>query len=254
MANDIRVKRFWTEHEIVQHRAPRMNALVPGELLGEAKLEGVDWVEYVTRIDDQGNAKSTNVERVASLDPVNLRITPGMDGGEKEMFFRMRWEQIEPSYLAWKAGNELPEHGTPLALWAGLTPEQVNVFKLAGIRSVEAIRDMTASEMQRVRLPNVNDIKRLAGVYLESSGAAQSAAREAAKDAQMANMRDEIDALRELLQDKLSDKAGLSNEPVAAEGQEEVDLLRAELDSKGIAYHHKAGAGKLRELLNGQAA
>lgn len=29
----------------------------------------------------------------------------------------------------------------------------------------------------------------------------------------------------------------------------EVDKLRAELDSRGISYHHRAGVAKLRELL-----
>ena len=35
---------------------------------------------------------------------------------------------------------------------------------------------------------------------------------------------------------------------------DEVAELRAELDAKGIPYHHKAGAAKLRELLQSEAA
>ncbi len=32
---------------------------------------------------------------------------------------------------------------------------------------------------------------------------------------------------------------------------DEVDALRAELDRRGIKYHHRAGVAKLRELLEG---
>jgi hypothetical protein len=35
------------------------------------------------------------------------------------------------------------------------------------------------------------------------------------------------------------------------EPDDDVTELRAQLDAKGIKYHHKAGAAKLRELLNG---
>lgn len=243
MANDIRVKRFWTMQEIVQEREPRPNPQTPGAPIGEAKLTAVDWVEYVNRVNDQGMATSSIEERVKSLDPESLRIPAGMDGGEKEMFFKYRWSQIEPSYLAWKEGNELPESGTPLGIWAGITAEQANVFKLAGIRSVEDIRDMTANDVQRVRLPNVTDIQKMAKLYLESSGIAAAAAREATKDAQIASMAERLDALQELLQEAMANKP-----------DDEVESLRAELDAKGITYHHKAGAAKLRELLQSQAA
>lgn len=241
MTNDIRVKRFWTDHEIVQARGPRPNPLVPGEAIGTAELTPVDWVEYVNRVNDQGMPTSSIVDRVRSLDPKNMRIDPTQGGGEKEMFFKARWDQIEPFYTAWKEGNELPQHGTPLALWSGLTAEQANVFKLAGIRSVEEIRDMNGSEEARVRLPNTGDIKRMAGLYLESSGATNAAAREAAKDAQIALMAERMEAMEEMLRAQVS-------------SSQEIDDLRSELDAKGISYHHKAGAAKLRELLQSQAA
>lgn len=39
-------------------------------------------------------------------------------------------------------------------------------------------------------------------------------------------------------------------EPAKAE-PDEADALRAELDKRGIKYHHRAGVAKLRELLEG---
>lgn len=243
MTNDIRVKRFWTEYEIIQDRAPRPNPLTPGEAKGEPRQEGVDWVEYVNRVNDQGMPTSSIVDRVRSLDPKNMKVDPTQGGGEKEMFFKARWDQIEPFYTAWKEGNELPQSGTPLALWAGLTAEQANVFKLAGIRSVEEIRDMNGADEARVRLPNLTDIKRMAGLYLQSAGATEAAAREAAKDAQIAAMAERMEAMEALLR-------------AATEVQDDdvIEQLRKELDEKGIPYHHKAGIAKLRELLNQEAA
>jgi hypothetical protein len=37
----------------------------------------------------------------------------------------------------------------------------------------------------------------------------------------------------------------------APKAPDEADALRAELDKRGIKYHHRAGVAKLRELLEG---
>ena len=34
-----------------------------------------------------------------------------------------RWEVVGPAYEAWKKGQEVPEDGTPLAAWPGVSPE-----------------------------------------------------------------------------------------------------------------------------------
>ena len=51
---------------------------------------------------------------------------------------------------------------------------------------------------------------------------------------------------------------GLAKEPMTyqtremrAETPDESDVLRAELDKRGIKYHHRAGVAKLRALLEG---
>ncbi|WDR03625.1 hypothetical protein PSQ19_06025 [Devosia algicola] len=82
----------------------------------------------------------------------------------------------------------------------------------------------------------------LARLYLENSGAAAAAEREAAKDRKIAEMQERMEAMEAMLQG--------TTKPV----DDEVIALRAELDAKGISYHHKAGAAKLRELLDNQEA
>jgi hypothetical protein len=158
---------------------------------------------------------------------------------------RHMWATIEPAYLAWKEGREVPLNGTPLAAWPGVTPEQAEVFRLAGIRSVEQVRDLTDSLRAKVRLPNTRELQDLAKLYLENTGVAAAAEREAAKDRQIADMAERMEAMEALLKDAMTPKP---------EVDAEVTELRAQLDAKGIPYHHKAGAAKLRELLTQEAA
>lgn len=247
MPQNITVKRFWTEYETIQERKPRVNPLTPGEPIGEPKQVAVDWVEYATRFNEQGQPTATTVERMRNIDPANLHFDPNIGGGEKEMMFNSRWDQIEPAYQAWKEGRSTPMNGTPLDLWPGITTEQAEVFRLAGLRSVEDIRDMDQNAMLRVRLPNVSDFKKKAGLFLENSDVAAAAAREQAKDAQIASLTEQMEAMQELLKEAISSRALPTDDA-------EVTGLRAQLDAAGIPYHHKAGAAKLRELLSQQAA
>lgn len=255
MPQNIRVKRFWTEMEMVQDREPRHNPLIPGEPKGPPEMREVHWVEYATRFNDQGQATATTVDRIRSIDPANMKFDPTQGGGEKQMMFESRWEIVGPAYEAWKEGRETPLNGTPLDLWPGLTSEHAEIFRIAGLRSVEDIRDMDQSAMARVSLPNVSDYKKRADIFLQNTDVAAAAAREAEKDRLLAeqgqtiqDMAERMAAMEEML------RAGMPQVPPVAEGTEEVEMLRAELDRRGITYHHKAGASKLRELLDGQEA
>jgi hypothetical protein len=252
MPQNIRVKRFWTEIEPVQERKPRQNPLVPGEPIGELKNSEVHWVEYATRFNEQGQPTATNVDRVRALDPARLHFDPNQGGGEKEMMFVSRWEIIGPAYEAWKEGRDAPQNGTPLDLWPGLTMEQAEIFRIAGIRSIEAVRDMDSNDLNKVNLPNASDFKKKAALFLENSDVAEAAAREMAKDQKIADMErtaadmaERMAAMEEMLKNAMLSKA---------EPEDDIEDLRAQLDEKGITYHHKAGAAKLRELLSGQAA
>lgn len=206
----------------------------------EGNLVTVDWVSWVPTHAPQTMGNS---ERVDRLDPENIKLPDGANGGEKTAYMRHMWATIQPAYLAWKEGREVPLNGTPLAAWPGVTPEQAEVFRLAGIRSVEQVRDLTDGLRSKVRLPNVRELQELAKLYLENSGAAAAAEREAAKDRQIADMAERMEAMEALLKDAMAPK----------DDTDEVTELRAQLDAAGITYHHKAGPAKLRELLNGAA-
>lgn len=199
----------------------------------------LDWVKWVPVHSPQTMG---NEDRVDHLNPENIKNRDGANNSEKVAYMTAVWKDIEPAYNAWKEGREIPLNGTPLAAWPGITPEQAEIFRLSGIRTVEAVRDMTELQRGKVRLPHVKELQTLASAFLENSDAAKAAAREAEKDRMIAEMQERMAAMEEMLTASMS------------KPDDEVAELRAELDAKGIPYHHKAGAAKLRELLQSEAA
>lgn len=210
----------------------------------DGNLKAVEWVSWVPAHSPQAMGNS---ERVDRLNPAHIKNSEGSDDSElvgmKHAHMAAVWAEIEPAYTAWKEGREIPLNGTPLAAWPGITSEQAEMFRVCGIRSVEQVRDMTDSMRGKVRLPNVRELQDLARLYLENSGIAAAAEREAEKDRQIAAMQERMLAMEELLAQNLK--------PAEIATDDEVTQLRAELDAKGIKYHHKAGVPKLRELLGG---
>jgi hypothetical protein len=51
-------------------------------------------------------------------------------------------DKIEKGYAAWKAGQEMPVDGTPLAQWAVLSPAQRQHFIGAGVQTVEQLANL----------------------------------------------------------------------------------------------------------------
>ena len=112
-----------------------------------------------------------------------------------------RWEVIEPRYTAWKTGMAVPEGGTPLAAWSGVTPEQVAVLATMGIRTVEDVAAMTEGAVQRLPWPGARRTPELARGFLESrTGSAQAE--------EMAAMREKIAVMEEMLAERMPEKRG----------------------------------------------
>lgn len=178
-----------------------------------------DWVSWVPINSPQSMG---NAEKVRRLDPEKAlaKLPEGTDGGDKIAYMRTIWAEIEPAYKAWKEGRELPVNGTPLAAWPGIEPETAEVFRLAGIRTVEGVRDMNDSLRSKVRLPNTRELQELAKLYLENSGAAAAAEREAAKDRQIADMAERMAAMEEMLKAHMPQQADTPEpEPEEAKGR-----------------------------------
>lgn len=170
------VLRFWTTYPV----------------RGGQTVE-VDMVEYC----GIGRAQSAT-----TIAPVSHLSRVRQDGDPDNPAFRMardRWAVIGPLYAAWKAGQEVPANGTPLAAWAGVTAEQAEVLRSAGLRTVEDVAAATDSIIGRVPLPGLRGLQDQAKAFLDSRGAADIAAQMAQKDAEMAAMRAEMEELKRLM-------------------------------------------------------
>jgi hypothetical protein len=185
-------------------REPRSADGTPGKILKTEENVPDYWVKYVNRGMPQSAATE---ERLRHMDPANLVLPEGADGGSKQAFLEHRWAQIKPAFDAWLSGQQMPEYGIPLAAWPAMSPEQIKAFHSAGIRSIEDVRDMTEALITKVRLPNIRDLKKLAGLYIEGLGAAQTAEREAARDAEIAALREKLDAAMALLEQQAEQNA-----------------------------------------------
>lgn len=108
-----------------------------------------------------------------------------------------KWSIIGPAYDAWKNGQELPEDGTPLEAWSGVTAEQAKFMKAMGVRTVEDVRDMGDATLEKLRFPNARKLPGLAKMWLEGEAVAE-------KDAQIAEMAEKMAAMEELLNERMA--------------------------------------------------
>ncbi len=168
----IRIVKFWTKYQ--------------------AGREPVDMVEYCA----PGMAqRSTTVARVKDL--ARIRQVRDSDDTAGNMAFE-RWQVISKAYEAWKQGQDVPVSGTPLAAWPGLTPEQAEVFRLFGLKTVEEIANASSSIIARVQLPGVVEIQANAKRFLDASDQGKFAAQMAEKDTQISTLTDQLEELRQM--------------------------------------------------------
>lgn len=143
----------------------------------------VDWVRY-------GNADSLQVSstwaRIKDLTPPDEFDEDRDREGLKMTHMRAVWSQIEPRYTAWKQGKQMPETGTPLAAWPGLTEAEIEVFNRSGLRSVEEVAEMSDAMIAKVPLPNARDHRTQARAFLEMADKASANAKISELEAKLA--------------------------------------------------------------------
>lgn len=197
----------------------------------------VDWVNFAP---SHSPVNTGTWERVR-----HIEVTEEMaaqEETEKLKLMKIRWNDIEPHYEAWKSGNVIPTNGTSLAAWAGVTSEKAEVLHSFKIRTVEDVRDLAESQMEKIPLPGMREMRKQARIFLEGKDAAESAARESERDNEIAALKAQLRETQEQFSaamDLLSEK---NDEP-------SIESLRAELDDLGVTYHHKAGVPTLKGLL-----
>lgn len=165
------------------------------------------YTKYVTR---QGQHVPVDMVEIAGHGMAQTRSTPHAishisrvrEDGDADnpawAMAKLRWDYIKPHYQAWKEGQELPASGTPLAAWPGVTPEQAEVLKGVGFRSVEDIAHATDGVISRIPMPGIRDLANQARLFLENKEGAQVAAALVQKDKEIAEMREEMEELKKL--------------------------------------------------------
>ena len=113
------------------------------------------------------------------------------------------WTVLGPHYEAWKQNNEIPAHGTPLAAWAGITPQEAEILKSFSIPTVEELSVVQDSMMARIPLPNIRSKRDMAQRYLASSDTRKTEQALAEKDQQIADLQAKLENLAELVAEKL---------------------------------------------------
>ena len=170
------------------------------------RTRAVDYVEFAPA--QAMNAHSTT-ERVEFLRP-NF---PADDDDEspskasKKAYMEALWSVIGPAYDAWKKGFAIPEQGTPLAAWAGVTADLANALRKIGILTVEDLASLADDKFTRVPIPNVREVRDLARKYLSSDGDTKTAERLTALEDQNKALQDQLEAAMELLKEADEERA-----------------------------------------------
>ncbi len=112
---------------------------------------------------------------------------------------KVLWDFIKPRYEAWKSNQDLPESGTPLAAWNHLTPQQAEILRVNGIRSVEDVSTLTDVHIQRIPIPNLRSIIEASKKFLDSKDVNKNAAELAAAHETIAALTARVDQMAEML-------------------------------------------------------
>lgn len=124
----------------------------------------------------------------------------GRDPGAKQFHMEAVWSFIGPKYEAWKAGMEMPETGTPLAAWAGVTRGQADELRRVEIKTVEDLAETTDTGLEKIRLPGMRRLRDAAKEYIAGRAAADVAKT-------LAEAKEERDAAMALLEEMRAEMA-----------------------------------------------
>lgn len=169
---------------------------------------GKDPVDMVL-IAPQGSAfeRTQTWYRVNSLKPRD-GLTKATADSDADEAILARWEIIGPAYEAWKEGSELPETGTPLSAWSGLSRQQVEFLNRMSIRTVEDVAAMDDKSLEACRWPDARKMPKLAADWLAGSDMAAAVEERNA-------LLERIAVMEEMLAEKQAEKPRRGRPPKA---------------------------------------
>lgn len=166
----------------------------------------VDMVEISnTRlVQENGSYASSTWHRVDRIRPGEDPKTP-----EKDAMFQARWNVVGPAYEAWKIGQAVPETGTPLGAWHGVSTEQADAIRRSGITTVEALAEMSEDMLRRPALPGMRQLREAARKWIAGKADME-------RDREMEAMKAQLEVAMEMLAEaRAKDPADAEGEPEA---------------------------------------
>jgi hypothetical protein len=154
----------------------------------------VDWVEYGPK--GPASDKVVNRNKVSAL--INIHDNPTNPASR---LAKIRAEVIKKHYDAWKSGQEIPETGTPLSAWNGVTPAQADILRTKKVKTVEDVAGLTDTDMNNIPFMGVRALRDSAKRFLAASDSVKVASELAARDAELERLRAEQDESREQVQE-----------------------------------------------------
>jgi hypothetical protein len=153
-----------------------------------------DWVELAPAGDAFDKQRTEHL--VQHIIPPDDKMPGNQRKAETYMAMKARWEIVKPRYEAWKNEMEIPQEGTPLSAWSGLTPEMAQYLKSRmGIRTLEELATLSPDHAVKMPFPDARRLPETAARYLEGATAAE-------KDAEIADMKKKLEALTAALEEK----------------------------------------------------
>lgn len=165
------------------------------------ELEDVDMIHYAPK----GDAKSLIIREVKKM----KKVLPIEECGDNLAYIRANrlWFVIQPNYEHWKTNNALPEDGTPLAAWAGVTQAQAQVLRNAGLRTVEDVAEASDIVLSKTGLANVVVLRDQAQRYLKTEDTAKASAQMTTLEAENKELREQMAEMMALMKEMQAEKA-----------------------------------------------
>lgn len=167
----------------------------------DGSVKPVDWVSY-----SPGRFESPSVtkKRVKDMIPTpdDQFEDRGPNSSMRQMHMQARWSVIGPAYEAWKKGMEIPETGTPVVAWAGVTREQAELLKKIGIHTLEDFSTVDDNKLNRIPLPNARALRDAARKFIDGTDNSVLVAKMADMEGQYSAMKEQLEAAMALLEEQ----------------------------------------------------
>lgn len=201
----IYIHKFWTEYkpETVRKEVTGHDGKIKEVFEQTGQLRGVDMIAYSPIGSLQKTMITEAVSRLSCVQPMEGRSAQN----PAVQMAHMRWNTIKPAYEAWKNKTDLKINGTPLAAWNGVSEQQVQLFRMKGVQSVEDIAALTDTHKQTMGIPGLHDIIENAKRFLTAQDKGAVARALEQKDSEIAELKAQMAELIEMVKEAKTPEA-----------------------------------------------